>query len=361
MAAIASLIPELEEVVQNGSPQRRAETLKRITNLFVEGATRFNDAHVDLFGDVFGRLIEEIETKARSELSRRIAPIGNAPRGLVRRLANDDDIAVAGPVLMRSDRLGEPDLIEIAQRKSQAHLFAISGRSGIGEAVTDVLVRRGDREVVRSVANNRNARISDGAFTSLVKRADDDGVLAEKVGLRADIPPHLFRDLLVRATDVVQKRLLAAARPETQAEVRRVLAKISKEAAGSASRNYAAAQEVIRELHDAGQLDEASLIKFADGARFEETVAALSALCAVPIDVVDRLMTGDRPDPVLILCKAVGFGWQTVRAVINTRAGAKPVSNQALDAAYANFEKLSPSTAQRVVRFWQVRDDEGAA
>ena len=34
---------------------------------------------------------------------------------------------------------------------------------------------------------------------------------------------------------------------------------------------------------------------------------------------------------------------------------------KALDEAYANFEKLSGPTAQRVVRFWQVRDPDGDA
>ena len=158
MSATASLIPELEEVIQHGSPERRAETLKRITTYFLSGASRFNEDHVRLFDQVFSSLILEIETKARSELSNRLAPIGNAPVEVLRRLAHDDDIAVAGPVLKQSQRLADTDLVDIAQTKSQAHLLAISGRAGIAEPVTDVLVRRGDREVVHSVAENRSAR-----------------------------------------------------------------------------------------------------------------------------------------------------------------------------------------------------------
>src|SRR5262249_60110704 len=135
-----------------------------------------------------------IETKARAELPNQLAPVGNAPTQVVRRLARDDDIAVAGPLLKQSPRLAETDLVDIAQTKSQAHLLAISERPGIAEPVTDVLVRRGDQEVVRSVADNPEARISEGGFFTLVDRAEKDGVLAEKVGLRPDIPPRLFRD-----------------------------------------------------------------------------------------------------------------------------------------------------------------------
>src|SRR6185436_10416230 len=111
--------------------------------------------------------------------------------------------------------LPDADLIEIARTKGQAHLLAMSGRNGIAEAVTDELVRRGDRQVVRSVAGNRQARISERSFSTLVNRAERDGELAEKVGARPDIPPRLFRELLLQATDVVQKRLLAAAKPDT--------------------------------------------------------------------------------------------------------------------------------------------------
>jgi uncharacterized protein (DUF2336 family) len=356
MSASPSLIPELEDIIEHGSPERRTEALKRITAFFLDGADAFNEDHVRLFDDVLGRLIVEIESKARAELSHHLAPVGNAPVGVVRSLARDDDIAVAGPVLKRSRRLGEADLIDIARTKGQAHLLAISGRAGIAEPVTDVLVSRGDRAVMRSVAENRSARLSENGFSTLVNEAESDGALAEKVGLRPDIPPRLFRELLLRATEVVQQRLFASAKPETQAEIRRVLAKVSGEvAAKAAPRDYSAAQRAVEALRLAGKLDEAALVDFAKAVQFEETVAALSSLCAVPIEVVDRLMGGDRPDPVLILAKSAGWGWPTVKTIILSRPYGKGGSSQALDNAYTNFERLSPATAQRVMRFWQVR------
>ena len=360
MSESASLIPELEDVIQHGSYARRAETVRRIASLFIDGSPSFSEDHIGLFDDVLCRLVTEIETMARAEMARRLAPIGNAPGELMRHLAHDDDIEVAGPVLAQSQRLAELDLVNIAETKGQAHLFVISGRNGIGEAVTNVLVRRGDPEVVRNVADNRSAKLSNGGFTALVKRAADDGVLAEKVGLRPDIPQRLFRDLLVRATAVVQQRLLAPVKPETQAEVQRVLDKVSREF-NAPSRDYTAAHRAVLELHQAGKLGEEQLAEFANNKKFEETVASLSVLCNVPLEAADRLVSGDRPDPVLILCKAFGFTWTTARAIIASRSSGKNVSSQSLDAAYSNFEKLAPATAQRVVRFWQVREPSSAA
>jgi uncharacterized protein (DUF2336 family) len=359
MSVQASLIPEIEDVLLHGTAEKRSETLRRITNLFLAEAGRYSEDHVGLFDDVLGRLIDEIETKALAELSRRLAPVDNAPPGVVRRLAKNDDIEVAWPVLRRSLRLGEADLLDIARTRGQGHLLAISRRPAIGEAVTDVLVDRGDQEVIRSVAGNRSARLSETSFSALVKRAQHDGVLAEHVGRRPDISPHLFRELVMKATDVVRERLLASARPETQAEIRRVLAMISEELNAEVKpRDYGPAQRAVLALHHEGQLNENKLAEFAKAGRFEHTVAALSALCAVAVNVIDRLICGDRPDPILILCKSAGFGWPTARLLIEVRPKGQGTSAVGLEDALANFERLSRSTALRVVRFWQARPAE---
>jgi uncharacterized protein (DUF2336 family) len=358
MGVPASLLPELEDVVLHGSADKRAETLNRITTLFLDGAPSFNAEHVALFDDVIGCLVVEIEAKALAELARRIAPVPNAPPGVVSALAKHDNIDVAGPVLKQA-RLADPDLKYIAQTKSQAHLLAMSTRLGISEALSDILVERGDQEVARSIANNQHAQLSDNAFSKLVKRAEQDGMLAEKVGMRTDIPPRLFRQLLMQASEVVQKRLLSKAKPETQAEIRRVLAQVTDEvAAKAAPRNYAAALAAVRALHKERKLGEADISEFAKTGKYEETIAALATMCAVPVEVVDRLMNGERADPVLILARAIGFGWPTVKAILNARPGSKP-SAQTLDAALENFDRLTATTAQRVVRFWQVRQGTG--
>jgi uncharacterized protein (DUF2336 family) len=358
MGAPASLLPELGDVVQHGSAEKRAETLRRITTLFLEGAGSFKNDHVALFDDVIGRLIEEIEAKALAELARSIAPVANAPSGVVRTLARSDDIAVAGPVLKQA-KLDEPDLKYIAENKSQAHLLAMSARQGISEALTDILVQRGNLDVARSLATNKKAQLSDGAFSALVQRAEQDGVLAEKVGVRDDIPPRLFRQLLIQATEVVRKRLLAQAKPETQAEIRRVLTKVSDEvAAKAAPRNYTATLAIVRALHKERLLTEADVAEYAKASKYEETIAALATICAVPVEVVDRLMNGERTDPVLILARAANFNFTTVKAIIEGRTGNKP-SPQVIDAARENFDRLTSATAQRVVRFWQVRQGTG--
>jgi phosphoglycolate phosphatase-like HAD superfamily hydrolase len=115
---------------------------------------------------------------------------------------------------------------------------------------------------------------------------------------------------------------------------------------------------VVLGLHRAGNMNETALAGFATGGKYEETVVALAALSKVPISIADRLMASERPDPVLILCKAAGMGWPTVKSVIMVRPDGNAASSQGIDSAFANYGRLSASTAQRVVRFWQVRQNQ---
>jgi uncharacterized protein (DUF2336 family) len=359
MQASQSLIGELEDAIQSGSRDKRVDTLRRITDLFVADADRLNDQQIEVFDDVLGHLIKRIEGKALAELSRRIGPINNAPTEIVRRLARDDDIAVAEPILAQSSRLSDGDLIEIASTKTQGHLLAISARPQIGATVTDVLLQRGDRQVFHKLAGNSGANFSDGGFATLVKHSEHDEQLAEKVGLRLDVPLRLFRELLLRATEAVRSRLLAMANPESRDQIQRVLAAISEdtrqEAGFQNDHDYAEAQSRVLAMRSTGELNEAAVFGFAKTGRYADMVAALSLLCGAPLKLVESLLQAEHREALLVPCKAAALEWPTVRVILTCRSVGRTMSDQDLDAARTDYYKLSQSNAQRVLRFWQVR------
>ncbi len=353
MRADAPLLSTLDHIAKHGSRERRAEMLKRITSLYVEGASGFTEQQIQFFDEVFNRLLVKIEAGARFELSVSLAEIDNAPRCVVRRLANDGNVSVARPVLLLSPCLEDLDLLDVAKSKSQQHLLAISSRSQIAETITDVLVRRGDREVVRSVAGNSGARLSLGGFSTLIRKAEKDGILAEKVGQRADIPEPLLRVLFAQATHVVQKRLFATATQETRAKIVHVLAEISDEYEINASpRGGVAAQIASPTAQPERRLDEMILAKLARDGNREETILGLSKLCKIPIEKMHRIMGNKGADPVLVVCKALSFNWHTARAIMLLQTAGLGMSAHSLEIKSRNFDKLSISGCQDVVRLW---------
>src|ERR1700681_2560559 len=162
-----SIIAELEDAVRGGSSAKRVDTLRQVTDLFLNDGDRLSDDQVQVFDDVLCLLIARVETRAKAELSRRLAPIDYAPFEVIQHLAWDDEIEVAGTVLAQSSRLGTETLVEIASRKGQDHLLAISGRPDLPAAVTDVIVDRGEGRVIRRLANNASANFSEEGYSAI--------------------------------------------------------------------------------------------------------------------------------------------------------------------------------------------------
>jgi uncharacterized protein (DUF2336 family) len=358
MHSHVSLIEELEIAIKGGSNEKRTAILRQVTDFFVTSADRLNDQQVGVFDDVLGHLVREIESKALAELSLRLAAVNNAPKEVMRRMAHHDEIAVAGPVLTQSECLTTDDLVEIAKSKGQGHLLAISKRTNLGTFVTDALLQRGDREVDQSLASNGDARFSETGLSTLVSRAEKDEDLAAKVCSRRDIPSSLVRQLVLGATETVRDRLRAAADPSHRAEIERVLGFVSDQVGRvvTGHNQYVEAQHLVLLMKRKGVLDEAALVEFARTQRYEEMIAALSALCSVPIALIERLLQSDRSEIFLVPCKAAGFGWSTVNAILNARSDRQMMAESDIARAKTDYQKLSKATAERVLRFWQVRD-----
>jgi uncharacterized protein (DUF2336 family) len=357
MMSTFPLLDELEAALASGTNTRRIEMLTRITDLFVGGAARFSEDQIGLFDDIMVRLVTTIEAKVRARLSNRLAPLTNAPTKVVTMLAFDDDIEIAAPVLTQSDRIGDRELVANATSKSQQHLAAIAQRRLLSEAITDVLVERGDRDVVHSVVKNSGARFSDAGFRMLVKRSTGDDALATEVGRRPDIPRQHFLMLLEKASSSVRARL-AAENPLASAAVEGLVAEVAGGIANdarNASPDFAAAQAEVERQNRIRRIGESEIYQYARDRKFEETAIALSLLCDTPIDVVERALLDPGAEIILILAKVAGLSSTTTKAVLLLRAADRGMSANDLDRALASFNRLQPETARRVLGFFRTR------
>ena len=358
-----NLLDELQSTLAHGTVARRVETLRRVTDLFINGAVDYSDEQIGLFDDVFQCLIDQIETSARMLLANRLAPIDTAPPLTIRALAFDDVIEIAGPVLSQSTRLDDKTLIENARSKSQAHLMAISTRKTLSGAVTEVLVQRGNEDVVRSMVNNPGAEFNERGFTRLVDRAEGNDALTASVGLLPAVPRHLYLKLLAKASDTVRQRL-EAANPNQAAQVPTAVKEATRRARSATSaitRNTDIAHALIKSLYDDGRLDESQVAKFAEVGKFDEANASIAALANVTVTIAENMMIESRAEGVMILAKVAGFSWPTVKTLIRMRdelSGAEPAD---LAACKETYERLRPTTAQQVLRFHRMQQNTPGA
>lgn len=352
-----SIISELEEACKSGSSERRVDTLRRVTDLFLYDGERLNEEQIKVFDGVLCLLTKRIEIHAKAELSRRLAAVNYAPHDIIQQLARDDEIAVAEDVLAMSSLLDDGTLVDIARTKSQDHLFAISGRSNLSSDITDIIVDRGERRVIRKLAGNASAQFSDQGYAGMVAHADADNELTGILGLRTDLPVNFLRSLLQRATEAVLARLLAIAPPEIQGEIIRALktVAIASGMTPRTSRDLTQAEAIVRRMKGLNELNDAAIVNFSENKRFNEVIAALAALTNAPSAMIEKVIDGPRADLVLIPCKSARLNWSTAKAILTHRQVKPRINARTLEIAARDYDRLSPDTADRTLRFWQIR------
>jgi hypothetical protein len=355
MTESRSYLEVLDEAISRGTQASRLEALWHATDLLIAG--QYSDEQIWVFGEIIARLAQEIEDAARIQLAKRMARIDQAPRNLLHQLAFDDSIEVAGPILQQSEGLSTRMLVENARLKSQKHLLAISNRKSIPSEVTDVLVARGNREVLNTVTRNAGAAFSDSGFLHLITRSDNDSILAENLGRRTDIPRHIFQQLIARASDEVKQKLLDE-RPDLKREIQNTVTDVTGKLHskfGPASKDYFVAKRLVGIVHQQGQLTEAKMFEYAQGRKMDEVVVGLSLLCALPVNVTERALVDVTGDLLLVLTRAIGFSWTTAMALLFLGARDHQISASDLEAKNKEFESLSLKASRSILEFYQSR------
>ncbi|HEY7845349.1 MAG TPA: DUF2336 domain-containing protein [Bradyrhizobium sp.] len=361
-----SIADEVETAIAAGSTEKCAETAGRVTALFLASAGSFSEEQIELFGNVFERLVNTIELRAiadvsariaLAELSSQLAPVSQAPVSVIRHLARHDDIAVAGPVLMESPVLKSDDLVEIAKAKSEKHLIAIAGRWWLQEVVTDSLLIRRFPSVSRRLVTNPGARVSAAGFAMIVAQASADPELAVVTGIRADLPTELRARLLRHATDAVRTRMLSRAPSYLFEEIRAAISAASVDVDREMSRDhdFKSAGALVAKLKKEGRLNEAVLRDFAAKRRYEETLVALAELARASVEIVRPLMQSLRSDGILVPCRVAGLGWETVKEVLDCRFSRGVTAEDELSKLKRQFAELTTEEAARLLKLWTVR------
>src|SRR5450631_3918191 len=359
--ASQSLIDELTASCADVDLGRRATILARLTNLFISGRAAYDEQQIALFDDVLIRLSEQVEIVARTRLSERLASISDPPYGIIRTLAKDQNIAVALPILTDCE-LDDDTLTEVAKTTGQGYLEAIARRASVSEPVTEILTERGNKTVLLSVLDNPGARFCERSYSHIAERGGGDPDLAARIWRRNDVPRHYLVRLFIEASDAVRIKL-EGIDPKRGKVIREVIAGISQEMQNKArgdSRDYQLAIEAVKRINSEGRLNNSALKDFARANKFDEVAVALSMMCDLPIEVVERGLVQDRSEVIVVLARAAGLDWDATRAILQMEARSGAQSRQHLELALGNFTKLTLSTAQKAIQFYQMRARSGA-
>jgi uncharacterized protein (DUF2336 family) len=347
--ASPDLRKELNGAEESG-PEHDARIFGEVTDLFLSNVGRLGDSQIAAVDGVLAHLIARVEAATVIQLSEALSTIERAPRQTIRQLAFHEQPQVAAPVLRHSSCLSDADLLEIVKSRGQQHLLAICDRKALNEALTDALMRFGDVNVSNALARNTGARFSECGYATLVGRAERDEGLAEKLGVRMDIPGSLLRELIGKVADVVRARFLTAPRPVARQKTQNAAAAGQNGAARKAI-DYTQAQNEVVALNRTGKLSDSLVNRFAVRGEYTLVVAALALKADVKVEAIEPLLEPDLVYGLIVACKAARLTWSTTTMIVRNRPNCPPSTDRELEQCVAVFESLLLSVAQWTIRW----------
>ncbi len=216
----------------------------------------------ELSDQVIEALARDQAVKVRQIVAEALKGSVNAPVAVIRKLARDIEIQVAGPVLEHSPLLSDEDLLEIiAAGPIKGALGAIAKRRQLAGAVSDAVTAAAiadptEANSVRKLLQNQSAQIREDTLDRILDQATKIPVWHEPLVRRPTLPMKAVR----RLAAFVGRSLLEALqkRPDLDASTARDVARLVQrrlEAEGAASEAPPVGEEAIAAAIGAGKRD----------------------------------------------------------------------------------------------------------
>jgi len=347
------MTPEMRALKGETSPEKRIELLRQVSERYLEPVESRREAELYLLAEMIDRIVSSITRNQKLKL----VPHADLHSELARRLAVDTDAEVACPVICRSEHLNDDDLAQIGRTASQAHLYAIAGRATVSEAISDILIDRGDKEVVQELTANAGARFSSDGLDHLIEKSSRDMDLCRLLVDRPDLSQATVERLLPLASAAVVVRMAERGfaidgpmTPEVSNELRERFAGALRERRRHVHATY--------DLIDAVGRGEITIDEAVWTLVTEERLVDVATLVSTSTGI-DRtrlfaLVAQEKVPALLIVFRAANMTWHTVEGVLRL-IQKKRGSRVDIGRLRSDYEGVDVATAQRSLRFFKAR------
>ena len=351
----------LTELARHKSAKSRTALGKSIGELFVRQYAHLNDRERALVFEILHNVVLDVEMSVRKSISEQLAEVADAPRALIKFLANDE-FEVAYPVLTRSPVLEDDDLIEVIQNRTLEHQLAVANRYAVSEPVSSTLVGTGCATVIETLLRNENARISQSTMAYLVDESQRVDSFREPILRRSELGPELAKRMFLWVSAALRQFIIEHFAldattiddllKKVTSEQNRVLSDEDGESGSGMLANDLAQAKMINDemLVDAMAQGEINLF-----------VALLGRLTDLRRNVIMRLLFEAGGEGLAIVCKAVDIGRDAFCALLDlsskTRhqgtSGRKRQGGRAL----VLFDSVPRECAANILKKWQRHPD----
>jgi hypothetical protein len=347
------LVQRMERGTYKAGLVEQSEVVERLTDLFDQKAKRLPQDRAAIFDHLFLNLSDGIDARTRNKLAQTLSMHSRSPPRIVEKFANDDDIAVAGPILSSGLDIPEAVLAAVANEKGEKHLRALAQKKGLLPSVTTPIAKRGADGTLVVLAANTTARFDAEGFGHIADRARSNPMLRNVVCARADTPERDFTSLMALDRDFVCCDFDAECYIPGLAgiDVVNVVVAALRDAPSAqfspsmmrASFDYVAMKAIKHSLK------QADFERWTRRRQFEDAIAGLAIVSAIPPEYIERLISVPSAVPAAIVFRAVGFDWAAMKSFMQARKGAE-FSMELPGEIYELFSSIEVDTARRVIR-----------
>ncbi|MBT5110351.1 MAG: DUF2336 domain-containing protein [Rhodospirillaceae bacterium] len=354
----------LLELARNNTAGARSELIENITAFPLADHNAMSDHERSLLYDILNSIVHDAEMSVRLTMSACLAELPDAPRDLVRLLANDA-IDIAYPILTKSGVLQDEDLLEIIRNRTMEHQLAISVRRAISEDVSAGLVETANENVIGSLLRNQDASISRQTMEYLVEESKRFDSFQEPILRRRELDPELVTRMFAWVSGALRQSILDDWDLDPGVVDSLLQRAVSREIQATA---YAAADipksaQLANTLVDADQVDPVLMLKTLQDGEIALFIAMFTSLTKLDGEFAKRLLFEPSGDRMAVVCKASGIGKAIFTSIFALTRLTRP-SDEEMEAAMGKsliiFNKTSRSQAMETMRHWKKASRDAA-
>lgn len=345
------MLTQLTELAVEKSSEKRLELMHIITDMFIENKAPNSPNELELFGDVFTKLLGQMDEKGKAEISNKFAPINNTPKTFAIALIYENAY-IAAPMLEHSKVFDDIDLINASNLVTTNHRIAIAKRNNVSVAVTDTLIGYSETPVLRTVCDNESANISIKGFTHIVENHPRDGQLLAILLKREDVPRDIKKILPFLGGGILPK-IARVANKNNKAEMQNLVNRTHKKREAEQKTddlNIVSSLDEVNQIR-AGKLDISEAVSlFASVNMLDELVQLLAEIEHLDASYVTRILTQKNGDELTNLCRSTQMNSSAFKQVCILREKILTLPLLAKTKMINQFKNLTVGKAKNFMR-----------
>jgi len=346
----------LLSLARHKSGKRRQLLAKTISDLFSGKDRVLSERERALMFDILHKMVHTAEMAVRRIIAEQLSCQPDAPRTLIKLLANDE-IEVAYSILHDSAMLEDEDLIEVIRHRAQEHHLAIALRKRVSESVSDVLVETDDNSVITTLLRNSGSSISRTTMEFLVEKSKRVDAYQEPILNRDDLDPELAKRMYLWVTVALRKFILENFDLDKTA-LDDMLENSTERAPGKTrSKSNVLAEEVESEGLGLAKM---MIMALRDGEIFLFE-AMFRRLTGLRNKLVKRIMFEPGGEGLAIACRATRISSRDFTAIYSlsrlTAASPDGVDSSEIQRILEFFETIPEKAAQEALARWRRNSD----